>query len=974
MREQLELLPGYLTGHLQLTLLALLIGSALSVPLGIWITRRKVLEPGVLGAASLIQTIPGLALLAIMVPALAALGAQGIGFTPAIVALTLYSLLPILRNTVTGIEGVDPALVEAARGVGMTQRQQLVRVELPLAMPVIVAGLRTSAVWVVGTATLSTPVGAESLGNFIFSGLQTRNNAAVLMGCIGAGGLALLLDGLIRTLETGIRQRRRAAVAGALAVLAVLYAYTAASFVTERSGSTRVVAIGSKAFTEQYVLSRLIAQRIAAETGLHSRAVESLGSTVVFDALANGDVDLYVDYSGTIWATIMKRETLPGNRAQVLDEVRRHLAKVYDITLVGALGFENTYALGMRAGQARELGVSSISELARVAPRLEIGGDYEFFQRSEWAAIESAYGLAFRERRSMDPALMYQAVASGAVDVISAFSTDGRIAAYELTLLEDDRGVIPPYDAIVLASPRLPRELPEAVEALGLLLGAIDAAATAASAALPGCREGGPTEAPSRPNVLLFLSDQLRADAVGAYGDPNIETPHLDRLAAQGTRFDRALSTLPLCEPYRGMLMTGRHPTHSGIVLNRVEASPEQNPDCLGELFSRAGWHTGYLGKWHLSAGEQAVRHRFRGDPDARRAYLAGEHHLEFVPPGPRRLGFQHWEAYNYHGDAGRYWFYRDEPEKLFADGYETDILVDQAIAYLEARQRDGAPFLLVVSPHPPHPPYAPEHCPPGYLEQVPEQLVWRPNVPADSRLRSDPLPARCYYAMIRNTDDALGRLVRHMDESGQSETTLLIFTADHGEMLGSRGRWSKQLPYRESVDVPLLARWPGVVPAGVLNEAHYTPMDHLPTLCGLAGIEVPAYVDGRDLGAALLGRREEEREAALLMNPVSSFRSFGGERGVPEWRGVRTRRFTYVRWLSGSEELYDDVEDPYQLRDVAGDARLSGVLDELRGRIEKLMEKAHDDFPAGRAYRDWYDAERNLLRTALGPVPSFER
>jgi osmoprotectant transport system permease protein len=238
-----------------------------------------------------------------------------------------------------------------------------------------------------------------------------------------------------------------------------------------------VVAIGSKTFTEQYILSRMLAQRIAEQTGLDSHAVESLGSTVAFDALVADELDLYVDYSGTIWATIMKRETLAGSRAQVLEEVRRHLLEVYGITLLGSLGFENTYALGMRAAQARELGIRTISDLARHAPRFEIGGDYEFFQRAEWAALESRYGLAFAAQRSMDPALMYEAVASGAVDVISAFSTDGRIAAFDIEILEDDRGVIPPYDAIVLASPRLPVELPEVIAALEPLLGAIDAAA-----------------------------------------------------------------------------------------------------------------------------------------------------------------------------------------------------------------------------------------------------------------------------------------------------------------------------------------------------------------------------------------------------------------------------------------------------------------------------------------------------------------
>ena len=486
MAEQLALLPGYLTAHLQLTLVALLLGSAASVPLGIWIARRKQLEHGVLGVASVIQTIPSLALLAIMVPTLAALGAltdaafglqlRGIGYAPAIVALTLYSVLPILRNTVTGIHGVDPALTEAARGVGMTPRQQLLRVELPVAMPVIVAGLRTSAVWVVGTATLSTPVGATSLGNFIFSGLQTRNQTAVLVGCVAAAGLALLIDGLIRALEVGLRRSRRGLVVAALAALLGLYAYTAASFAVERlAGSGRAVTIGAKAFTEQYILSEMMAQRIARETGAPSRTLQSLGSTVAFDALRSGDLDVYVDYSGTIWATIMKRESLPGDRLQVLDEVGRYLRDRHGITLLGSLGFENTYALGMRGAQARALGLERIGQLAAQAPRLEIGGDYEFFQRAEWKALVRAYGLAFRSERSMDPALMYQAVAEGEVDVISAFSTDGRIAAYDITLLEDERGVIPPYDAIVLVSRNLAEDRPEVVEALRGLLGAIDA-------------------------------------------------------------------------------------------------------------------------------------------------------------------------------------------------------------------------------------------------------------------------------------------------------------------------------------------------------------------------------------------------------------------------------------------------------------------------------------------------------------------
>jgi osmoprotectant transport system permease protein len=484
--EQLALLPGYLTAHLQLSLLALGIGVAVSVPLGIWITRRPSFEPAVLGAASVIQTIPSLALLAIMVPTLAAIGAvtsglglplRGIGFAPALTALALYGILPILRNTVTGIAGVDPALVEAARGVGMSDGERLARVELPLALPVIVAGLRTSAVWIVGTATLSTPVGATSLGNFIFSGLQTRNQAAVLVGCIASAGLALVLDQLIRGLETGLRERRRRVVALAASGLTALTLYALGAYVAATIGQEgRPISIGSKAFTEQYILAEMLAARVEDETGLPTHRMSSLGSSVAFNAMTNGDLDLYVDYTGTLYANIMKRtERIP--RREVAEVITRFLEEEHGAVVAASLGFENTYALGMRRAQAEKLGIDRISQLTPHAPNLEIGGDYEFFQRPEWAALVEGYGLEFRVNRTMDPALMYQAVAEEEVDVISAYSTDGRIAANDLVLLLDDRGVIPPYDTIVVAGARLRSEHPEVLRALTLFEGLIDAAA-----------------------------------------------------------------------------------------------------------------------------------------------------------------------------------------------------------------------------------------------------------------------------------------------------------------------------------------------------------------------------------------------------------------------------------------------------------------------------------------------------------------
>jgi osmoprotectant transport system permease protein len=474
--NHLALLPGYLTAHVQLTLAALAVATAVSVPLGLLATRVRWLEAPILGTASVIQTVPTLALLAVMVPLLAALNVPSIGRLPAFLALTLYGVLPILRNTVTGVDGVDAALKEAARGVGMTDVQMLWRVELPIALPVVVAGLRTATVWVVGMATLSTPVGAPSLGNFIFSGLQLRDYSAVLLGCVAAAALALVLDGLVRAVESAVRTRRRTRLALPLALLSAVSLYAGGSFV--REGATRDrpgVTIGSKTFTEQYILSALVADVIERDTGLETRLLPSLGSTVAFDALRDGSIDAYVDYTGTIWTTVMHRTDRPSSRAAAVDAVRRYLRDTDGIVLVASLGFENAYCLAMRGADAARLGVSSISGLAPHAGTLALGTDYEFLSRPEWRSIERVYGLSFGEQRSMDPSLMYQAIEQKAVDVISAYSTDGRIAALDLRVLDDDRGAIPPYDAVILASRNLASRHPEVLAALARLDGTIDA-------------------------------------------------------------------------------------------------------------------------------------------------------------------------------------------------------------------------------------------------------------------------------------------------------------------------------------------------------------------------------------------------------------------------------------------------------------------------------------------------------------------
>ncbi len=450
--EQLALLPEYLGNHMVLTLCALAIGISISIPVALFATRVGWLEWPVLTFAGVMQTVPALALLALMVPLLGR-----IGFTPALVGLVLYSMFPVLRNTVTGIKGVDPAYVEAARAIGMTDGQMLWRVQLPLAAPVIVAGIRIASVWVVGMATLSTPVGSPSLGNYIFSGLQTQNFTAVLVGVVAAAALAMVLDLLIRLIEVAVSRRNLTlGLTGALglALLAIPALVPTLSTAKGRVAELSVV-IGAKTFTEQYIIAEILKRR-ANDSGYRASDLQSLGSTVVFDALKASRIDCYVDYSGTIWANHMKRRDQPG-RQSVLKIMSDWLLKQHGIVCLGSLGFENAYVLAIRKDRASSLGVQTISDLAPRTPNLSIGGDYEFFARPEWEALREQYQLNFAAKRSFDPTLMYPAVQKGVVDVISAFTTDGRIPAFGLMLLRDDRGVLPPYDAVLLLSPRAAR-------------------------------------------------------------------------------------------------------------------------------------------------------------------------------------------------------------------------------------------------------------------------------------------------------------------------------------------------------------------------------------------------------------------------------------------------------------------------------------------------------------------------------------
>lgn len=482
--QPFALLPEYLGGHLRLSLGAMACGLLIALPLGVLAARNKVIAGPALAVAGVFQTIPALALLALMVPLL---GGR-IGFLPAFTALTLYAVLPALRNTIVGLQGVDPVVREAARGVGMTRLQSLLRVELPLALPTMMAGVRTASVWVIGAATLATPVGAASLGNYIFSGLQTRNWTLVIFGCVAAALSALVIDGLLKLMESAAARRKagRALVSGTgLAMIAAL-ALVPAGVLAGPSGAIgaradrgvqaggfgeQPVTVGAKAFTEQYILAGLF-EEVLGDAGAQVRRRDNLGSTVAFDALTSGEIDVYVDYSGTLWATIMQREDMPG-RHVMLAEITSWMWTRHQVLVLGALGFENAYGIAVSQAAAGRHGLASVGDLAGI-DGLSIGADPEFFARAEWTGLRDTYGLGSARTRAMDSTFMYGAVRDGEVDAITAYTTDGRISAFDLVILEDPAGILPPYDALVLIGPSATGR-PAIAQALAPLLNAIEA-------------------------------------------------------------------------------------------------------------------------------------------------------------------------------------------------------------------------------------------------------------------------------------------------------------------------------------------------------------------------------------------------------------------------------------------------------------------------------------------------------------------
>ena len=450
----------------------------------------------------------------------------------------------------------------------------------------------------------------------------------------------------------------------------------------------------------------------------------------------------------------------------------------------------------------------------------------------------------------------------------------------------------------------------------------------------------------SRPNIIFLFADQLRASSLPIYGEDQIQTPGIDRLAQEGVTFTNAISSCPVCTPYRSMLLTGRHPQTTGHLINFMRTRHDEIG--IGDAFSHAGYRTAWVGKWHLHTGSFPQI----GGPD-------------YVPEGRDRLGFQHWRGYNFHTDyfngSANLDGWRQERWK----GYETNALNRYGMEFMDSV--DDEPFCLFISPHQPHSTpfeYAPQEC----YDRLPDKLTLPANVPEEGMERALKI-YRHYLAMSLAVDDMVVELMDYLDKSGLADNTLLIFSSDHGTQMGAQG-WSpfqKKVPYEESLLIPLVMRWPGVFDGGKTSDVLTAPVDIFPSLCGLCDVPIPRTVEGYDVSSAW---RDQEgafqQDGLLTMNFTASYDYLvNGE----EWRGVRTKDHSYARWLNGLTELFDLRNDPLQMNNLAGNPASEDLEKAMSRRLEELMDKRNDALIPCTDYSNWFDEQRRVVRNVYGPL-----
>lgn len=460
--------------HIELTLLAVLVAIVIGVPLGIFITKHKKLAGFVIGIANLIQAVPSLAILGFLIPII------GIGSAPAITMVVLYSMLPIIKNAYTGIININPDMLEAAKGLGMTNRQTLKLVKIPLAMPVMMAGIRMASVTAVGLMTISAFVGAGGLGYMVFTGIQTVDNNLVLIGAIPAAILALAIDYLAGRIESatmpnGIKKadgsmktkrngannkNKRNIIISILLSITLVGAIITSTLVNKNS---KKIVIGARNFTEQLVLGNVLSELIKDNTDLKVDEKFNLGgSQVIFNAAKSGSVDAYVEYLGTSSVNVLKMNNITKDKKELYDTVKQRYNDDYGQEVLNPLGFNNTYTMAVTKDIAKKYNLNTISDLAKVSNELTIGPTMEFTNRVDGLkGLKSEYNMEFKDIKPIDGGLRYNALNNHESDVIDAFTTDGLIEKFDLKLLKDDKGYFPPYDAVTIIRSKTLEKYPE---------------------------------------------------------------------------------------------------------------------------------------------------------------------------------------------------------------------------------------------------------------------------------------------------------------------------------------------------------------------------------------------------------------------------------------------------------------------------------------------------------------------------------
>lgn len=449
--------------HIQFSFIALFIAVLIALPLAIYLTYHKKVANPIIQITAVFQTIPSLALLGLLIPL------AGIGKVPAIIALVVYALLPILRNTYTGINEIAPSLIEAADAMGMDPWRKLIKVQLPIAMPVIMAGIRNAMVLVVGTGTIASLIGAGGLGDIILLGIDRGNNMLILLGAIPAALLAILFDYLLSVLERSSYKRALGALAiGAGAILLML-------LVPLFNQKEDELVIGGKLGSEPTIIMHMYEDLIEAETDIAVTLKPNLGKTTFnFNALVSEDIDIYTEYTGTIIGTFLNEPLGSTDGQAVYERAKAGLAEQYQMTLLQPMAFNNTYVLAVAPDLAAEYELETISDLVPIATEIRAGFTLEFADREDgYLGIQRLYGLTFNSLQTMEPSIRYQAIGTGDINLVDAYSTDSDIVKYGLVELKDDKGLFPPYQGAPLLLMKTLAAHPELEPILNKLAGKV---------------------------------------------------------------------------------------------------------------------------------------------------------------------------------------------------------------------------------------------------------------------------------------------------------------------------------------------------------------------------------------------------------------------------------------------------------------------------------------------------------------------